>query len=175
MKYSQIDRITELTPGEKLVGERTLRPDEEYLQDHFPRLPVMPGVMMLEALHQAAVWLVRMTVEPDPPVVLLRETRGVKFGDFLAPGETLTVIAEWMKADGPLVTVKASAMKGEKRTVTARLILETCSSGDPDFLGTDPDLARLAREQFFQLYGDSPAVAALKRSTDRERPTLETH
>ena len=47
MKYRQLDRIVSLDPGQRIVAERTLRADEEYLKDHFPRFPVMPGVMML--------------------------------------------------------------------------------------------------------------------------------
>ena len=65
MKYRQIDRITSIEPGKRLTAERTLRAEEEYLKDHFPRFPVMPGVMMLEALHQAAVWLVRCRTAPQ--------------------------------------------------------------------------------------------------------------
>ena len=76
MKYRQIDRITSIEPGKRLTAERTLRADEEYLKDHFPRFPVMPGVMMLEALHQAAVWLVRSDDEFQTPLVLLREHFG---------------------------------------------------------------------------------------------------
>jgi len=48
MKYRQLDRITSLDPGKRLTAERTLHKDEEYLRDHFPCFPVMPGVMMLE-------------------------------------------------------------------------------------------------------------------------------
>ncbi|TWT67465.1 3-hydroxyacyl-ACP dehydratase FabZ family protein [Allorhodopirellula solitaria] len=172
MKYSQLDRITLLEPGQRLVGERTLNADEEYLQDHFPRFPVMPGVMMLEALHQAAAWLIRMTPEFDEALVLLREVRNVKFGDFLSPGETLTVEAEIFKVNGPLTTIKAVARKGDRTTVAARLILESCSSGDPEHLDTDDDLKRLAREQFFQLYGDCPCVAALRRPGEKSTPTM---
>ena len=172
MKYSQLDRILELDPGRKLVGERKLAADEEYLQDHFPRFPVMPGVMMLEALHQAAVWLVRMSPGFDHALVIVREIKNVKFGDFLSPGETLTVEAELIKNDGNLTTVKAIARKGDRTTVSARLILESCSSGDPAHLDTDTDLKRLAREQFFQLYGDSPVVARLVQPGENTSPSM---
>lgn len=163
MKYCQLDRITLLEPGKKLVGERTLMADEEYLLDHFPRFPVMPGVMMLEALHQASVWLVRMTPGFQQGLVLLREVRNVKFGDFLSPGETLTVESEVFKIDGDLTTVKAVARKGDRVTVAARLILESCSSGDPEHLDTDAELKRAAEAQFFELYRDCPAVMSLRQ------------
>lgn len=172
MKYRQLDRITELVPGRRIVGERTLGEDEEYLRDHFPRFPVMPGVMMLEALHQAGVWLVRMSPNFDASLVLLREARNVRFGDFLSPGETLTVEAEIAKTDGAITTVKASAQKGDRVTVSARLIFESCTSGDPPRLGTDADIARCSREQFFQLYGDDPPVAAVRRPEDGDVPTM---
>lgn len=154
MKYRQLDRITLLTPGKVLIAERTLRADEQYLEDHFPRFPVMPGVMMLEALHQASVWLIRVTDEFKTPLVLLREVRGVKFGDFLAPGETLKITAEFLKQDGDRVTIKANAMKGERVTVTARLVLQRCHSSDPPRLGTDDDLRKQAKTQFRELFGN---------------------
>lgn len=154
MKYRQIDKITSLEPGKKLVGERTLKADEEYLNDHFPNFPVMPGVMMLEALHQAAIWLIRTGDEFQSPLVLLREVRGVKFGDFLAPGETLEIIAESIKEDGNLTTVKATATKQGRVTVTARLVLERCSSNDAAWLGTDDDIRRRSEQQFRELFGN---------------------
>ena len=73
------------------VGYLDVTDHEFWVRGHMPELPLMPGVMMLEALHQAAVWLVRAEDDFKTPLVLLRETRSVKFGDFLAPGETLQV------------------------------------------------------------------------------------
>ncbi|MFN9627387.1 MAG: beta-hydroxyacyl-ACP dehydratase, partial [Planctomycetota bacterium] len=61
MRYRQLDKIIELVPGERIVATRELRKDEDYLRDHFPLFPVMPGVMMLEALFQASMWLVHAT------------------------------------------------------------------------------------------------------------------
>lgn len=154
MKYCQIDKITSLEPGKKLVGERTLRADEQHLEDHFPNFPVMPGVMMLEALHQAAVWLIKTGDNFQSPLVLLREVRSVKFGDFLAPGQTLEITAESIKEVGNITTVKATATKEGRVTVSARLILERCSSGDPEHLGTDEDVRKRSKKQFRELFGD---------------------
>ncbi|QDT02315.1 3-hydroxyacyl-[acyl-carrier-protein] dehydratase FabZ [Rubripirellula lacrimiformis] len=154
MKYRQLDKITSLVPGKSLVAERTLRADEEYLLDHFPRFPVMPGVMMLEALHQAAIWLIRTGDGFQSPLVLLREAKGVKFGDFLVPGETLTITAEMLKEDGNRTTVKATARKGDRVTVTARLVLEKCHSDDPERLGTNEDIRKQTETQFRELFGD---------------------
>ena len=151
MKYRQIDRITSIEPGKRLTAERTLRAEEEYLKDHFPRFPVMPGVMMLEALHQAAVWLVRSDDEFQTPLVLLRETRSVKFGDFLAPGETLQITVDMVKQAGTKTTVKASATKQGRVTVSARLILERCWTGDPEHFGTDAKVLESTKQQFQQL------------------------
>lgn len=154
MKYRQIDQITSIQPGASLTATRTLRADEEYLADHFPRFPVMPGVMMLEALHQASVWLLRVSDGFESPLVLLRDVRNVKFGDFLSPGETLQITAEIHKEDGNMTTIKANAQKDGRVTVSARLLLERCSTGDPERLGTDEDLCRLAKIQFQELFGD---------------------
>lgn len=154
MKYCQIDKIIELQPGKLLIGQRSMHADEGYLADHFPNFPVMPGVMMLEALHQAAIWLIRTGDDFQSPLVLLRETRAVKFGDFLMPGETLLVHAEAIKNEGPLTTVKAVAKKGERVTVSARLILERCGSNDPDRIGTDDDVRRRTKKQFIELFGE---------------------
>ncbi len=159
MKYRQLDRIVALEPGQRLVAVRTLRADEEYLRDHFPRFPVMPGVMMLEALHQAAVWMIRVDDDFASPLVLLREVRNVKFGDFLSPGETLQITAEKVKEDGGVITVKANAEKNGRVTVSARLILERSGSNEPAETGTDNDLRRRVKEQFHNLFGDVPQTA----------------
>lgn len=153
MKYCQLDRIVELVPGERLIAERTLRAEEEYLADHFPKFPVMPGVMMLEALHQAAVWMIRTGNDFADPLVVLSEVKSVKFGDFLCPGETLTVKVQRTKEEGQFVSVKASGEKGGRTTVLARLVLEKCSTPQGSAIDTDERVRGLVREQFQKLFG----------------------
>ena len=154
MRYCQLDKITELVPGSRLVATRTLRADEDYLLDHFPRFPVMPGVMMLEALHQAAVWMIRTGDRFESPLIVLHEAKSVKFGDFLTPGETLQITAELLKTDGPLITVKAIAAKGDRTTVSARLVMKKQLTGDDARLGTDAYTRKKIKEQFTELFGD---------------------
>ncbi len=154
MKYRQLDKIITLDPGQHIIAEQSLHADAEYLRDHFPNFPVMPGVMMLEALHQAAIWMIRSGDDFQSPLVLLREVRAVKFGDFLAPGETLQIEATTVKRDGSRTTVKAAAKKEGRTTVSARLILECCTTGDPERVGTDADVRQRCQKQFYELFGD---------------------
>ena len=91
MFFSLIDKIDELTPGKSVVATKSLAMSEEYLRDHFPKFPVMPGVLMIEAMTQASSWLVRATEDFAHSMVVLKETRNVKFGQFLQPGQTLVV------------------------------------------------------------------------------------
>lgn len=161
MRFCQLDSITELQPGRRLVGRRTLRAEEDYLRDHFPLFPVMPGVMMLEAAYQAAMWMVRTGEDFAHPLVTMREAKSVKFVDFLSPGETLEIVAELVREDGPLVTVKTLARKGERTTVSARLVLERSNLPTNPRLGRDEDVRRRVRNQFTELFGELPAIVPL--------------
>ncbi len=123
MRFRQLDHVQSIVPWERIVAVRTLRADEDYLRDHFPLFPVMPGVLMLEALYQAACWLVRVSDNFQSPLVVLEEVRNAKFADFVQPGQSLEVLAEVIKRDGDVVTVKASGSKGESVAVSAKLTL----------------------------------------------------
>ena len=126
MRFTQIDRIVELEPDRRIVAVKTLSLSEEYLRDHFPRFPVMPGVLMLEAMYQAAAWLILKSEDFAHALVVLKEARNVKYAGFVEPGRTLTVRAEIQKQDKQTTSLKASAMLegGERDAVSARLVLE---------------------------------------------------
>jgi 3-hydroxyacyl-[acyl-carrier-protein] dehydratase len=123
MRFNQIDQITALEPGRKIEAVCTLTGQEDYLRDHFPRFPVMPGVMMLEALYQASALLVRATDEYRSGLVLLQEAKNVKFSDFVQPGQSLIVTAEIIKHTEQTTTLKATGKKKDSLAVTARLII----------------------------------------------------
>ncbi|MFQ5590867.1 MAG: 3-hydroxyacyl-ACP dehydratase FabZ family protein [Phycisphaerae bacterium] len=89
MKFRWIDRIVELSRGERIVAVKAVTLGEEYLADHFPTFPVLPGVLMLEALTEAGAWLVRDAHDFVDTVVLLREARNVTFKSFVKPGNLL--------------------------------------------------------------------------------------
>ena len=59
MRFHLIDRIDTCEPGKTLTAVKLLALGEEYLADHFPKCPVMPGVLMLQAVVEAASWLWR--------------------------------------------------------------------------------------------------------------------
>src|SRR3972149_10441021 len=90
MRFSLIDRIDELEPAERIAAVKTLSMAEEYVADHFPGFPVMPGVLMLEAMAEAGAWLVRAQEDFAHSMVVLRKASNVKYGQFVEPGAALT-------------------------------------------------------------------------------------
>jgi len=94
MRFELIDGVESFEAGKKLVAWKGLTLGEEYLADHFPAYPVMPGVLMLEALSQSAAWLIRVSTGFVYPVAVLREVKGVKYGTFVEPGNRLRLVVE---------------------------------------------------------------------------------
>ena len=124
MRFTLLDRVVEIDPGKSITAIKTLSLSEEYLADHFPRFPVMPGVLMLEAMTQAAAWTIRLGEDFAHSIVVLRSARNVKYGDFVEPGRVLTVTAEVLSQDETTTKVKASGSVGDRTSLTARLTLE---------------------------------------------------
>jgi 3-hydroxyacyl-[acyl-carrier-protein] dehydratase len=128
MRFTLIDRVLSIDPGKSITAIKTLTLSEEYLADHFPRFPVMPGVLMLEAMTQAAAWTIRVAEDFAHSIVVLRSAKNVKYGDFVEPGRVLTVTADVLSQDETTTKVKASgtvsSAGGERTSLTARLVLE---------------------------------------------------
>ncbi len=142
MRFCLLDRILELEPGVRITAVKRLRADEDYLKDHFPRFPVMPGVLMLEAMYQAGAWLVRQTEGFSHSIVILKEARNIKYADFVTPGKELVVSAEILKQDATLTTLKAQGLIDGNVAVNGRLVLERFNLADryPKRRSTDPYL-----------------------------------
>src|ERR1044071_7015276 len=100
MRFNLIDRIVEVVPGKSLRAVKNLTLGEEYLADHFPTFPVMPGVLMLQTLVESAAWLLRLSEAFQHSIIVLREARNVKYGTFMQPGKQMNVEVELAGQDG---------------------------------------------------------------------------
>jgi 3-hydroxyacyl-[acyl-carrier-protein] dehydratase len=87
VKFELIDSILEQSP-ERIVAVKQVSLAEEYLADHFPSFPVLPGVMMVEAMVQAAR---AMLAERGDARLVLGEVRALKYGSMVRPGEALVI------------------------------------------------------------------------------------
>ena len=130
MRFNLIDRITDLQPGKEITAVKSLTMAEDYLQDHFPLFPVMPGVMMLEALYQASAWLVRATDDFAHSMIELSEVRNTTFKDFVEPGQALVVTSKIQKRDGDQTRVQAEGVVEGRSAVRARLVLNGYNLSD---------------------------------------------
>ena len=125
MRFHLLDRITACEPGQSLRGMKRLTLGEDYLHDHFPGFPIMPGVLQLQSLVEAASWLLRITDEFQHAVVVLREVKNVKYGNLMPPGKTLDVTVELAGRDGPSASFRGKGETGGTQTVAAQFTLTT--------------------------------------------------
>jgi 3-hydroxyacyl-[acyl-carrier-protein] dehydratase len=154
MRFSLVDRIDELVPGARITAIKNVSLAEEYLSDHFPLFPVLPGVLMLEAMTQASAWLVRVSEDFEHSVVVLKETRNVKYTNFLSPGQTLEVKAEIKSQDDRLTTLKVEGCVAGETKVSGKLVLERYNLADtnPHQAESDRLVKRELRKLFSLLY-----------------------
>jgi 3-hydroxyacyl-[acyl-carrier-protein] dehydratase len=157
MRFNLVDRILEVEPNRRIRAVKQLTLGEEYLADHFPTFPVMPGVLMLQTLVEAGAWLLRISEGFRHSVVVLREAKNVKYGNFMEPGRRMTVVAELVEKDETLATFKAKGENDEgSQTVSARIILMRYNLADrnPKFRAQDEMLISHLRSRYALLQGD---------------------
>ena len=97
-----VDRVTEIELGKKLVGFKNVTINEDFFNGHFPGHPVMPGVLILEALAQACALLAYKSSGLDPKqlVIYLMAIDNAKFRKPVVPGDRLTLTAEVVRVKG---------------------------------------------------------------------------
>jgi 3-hydroxyacyl-[acyl-carrier-protein] dehydratase len=138
MRFTLLDRVVAIEPGKSITAIKTVSLAEEYLADHFPRFPVLPGVFMLEAMTQAAAWTIRLGEDFAHSIVVLRAARNVKYGDFVEPGRTLTVTAEVLSQDERTTKIKASGVDlavGHELGAGEHVLRKQLAAGDLDAEG----------------------------------------
>lgn len=89
MRFILIDKVVSLESGSQIKTVKNVSLSEEYLADHFPAFPVLPGVLLLEGLIESASWLVREAENFSHSMLLLEQAKNVKFKSFLAPGSKI--------------------------------------------------------------------------------------
>jgi 3-hydroxyacyl-[acyl-carrier-protein] dehydratase len=132
MRFWLIDSIRSYEPGVRLTATKNVALTEEYLADHFPEFPVLPGVFMLEASTQAGAWLVRLSEDFAHSIICLKEARNVKYADFVPPGQTLTVTVSILKQDERQTTLKVEGQLGDRAALSGRVVLERYNLADRD-------------------------------------------
>ena len=166
MRFVLLDRIVALEPGVKITAVKNLSLAEEYLADHFPGFPVMPGVLMLEAMTEAGAWLVRKSEDFAHSVVVLSQANNVKYGQFVEPGQTLTVSAEMIGQNDEETKIKARGMVEGRLTLAGRLTLRryNLAGSRPDGAIADEQLREEMRKLFALLYQPDPRWAPVANS-----------
>ncbi len=101
MRFILIDKIVLLEPGKRIKAVKCVSLAEEYLADHFPAFPVLPGVLLLQGMIESASWLVRESENFAHSMILLEEARNIRYKSFLAPGSQIeyTVEAKTIEED----------------------------------------------------------------------------
>ena len=168
MRFVLIDRIQEIEPGKSLVAVKNLSLAEEYLADHFPGFPVMPGVLMLEAMTQSAAWLIRATEDFRHSSILLRSVKMIKYGSFVEPGRQLTIQVELAGdlSDPTNIPMKGKGMIDGQIMVQGKFSL-TCGNlrdRDPDLAATDQSLTEHLKELYSTLLKGSVGSKAQTRA-----------
>lgn len=157
MRFHLIDRIDAHEPGKFLRGCKFLSLGEEYLADHFPRFPVMPGVLMLHCLVEAGAWLWRATTGYKHTVIALREVKNVKYGSFMIPGRRMDVAVDLVKHEDGWATFKGKGTDdGGQMTVAAQFVLHgySLASRGPAGAAADAKLLEHLKARWALLTGE---------------------
>ncbi len=118
-----IDRIITLEPGRRVVGLKNVTINEPFFQGHFPGHPIMPGVLIIEALAQTGGVLLLTGVEdPRGKLVYFSGIDAARFRRPVLPGDVLTLSCELVKLRGPICKMRAVAHVGSEVAAEAELM-----------------------------------------------------
>ena len=114
-----IDTIEELEPGVKAVGRKCVSYNEPFFGGHFPQEPVMPGVLIVEALAQVGAVAILSKPENKGKIAYFGAINKAKFKTKVVPGDVLTLEVEIIKAKGPIGVGNAKAVNQDGKVAVA--------------------------------------------------------
>src|SRR4030042_5946622 len=120
MRFILIDKVISLEVGSQLRAVKNVSLTEEYLGDHFPSFPVLPGVLLLEGLIESASWLGRRTENFAHSMILLEQARNVKYKSFLAPGAQIEYTVEAKTIEENVSGFTGFGLSQDEKIVEAR-------------------------------------------------------
>src|SRR5256885_1347006 len=136
-----VDRVVEHDPAGGLVAVKNVTGSEEFFEGHFPGAPVMPGVLLMEGLAQAAgIWLLQDAPDPGRLEVHLVGIDDAKFRRPAVPGDQLRLEVRVLHRRGALCRMRGEVKAGEHRVAEANLLLQVATLDPPEI---DPS-ARVA-------------------------------
>ena len=125
-----VDGVAEHEPGRRLVAYKNVTVNEDFFQGHFPGVPLMPGVLMLETLTQVAAALLLERAGPmSSSRVYLHGVNEAKFRRQVVPGDRLRLDVTLTTVRGPLAKMRASAYVGDQIVAEADLLLAVVADG----------------------------------------------
>ncbi len=116
-----IDRIDEYEPGVSAIGIKNVTYNEYFFKGHFPDEPVMPGVLIVEALAQTGAIAILSLEKNIGKIAFFGGMNKVRFKRKVVPGDTLTLNVEIIRQKGPVGIGKAIAKVGDELAVSAEL------------------------------------------------------
>ena len=125
-------KVVSLTPGQNILATRLVRLDEDYFADHFPGFPVMPGVLLTEAMAQSSGWLLLgvLKFERMPFLAIVKEA---KMRGFVSPGQLLTIEARVEHEGSGYAVTKAKGRVGKELKCSAEITFGLMPFPDPTF------------------------------------------
>lgn len=126
--FMLLDTVEELTPGVRAVAKKCVSYNEPFFQGHFPGEPVMPGVLIIEALAQAGAVAVLSLPENKGKTAYFAAIQSAKFKRKVIPGDVLMLEVEIIKQKGTIGIGKATATVDGKTAVQAELTFAVSDS-----------------------------------------------
>lgn len=117
-----IDRLEELLPGVRAVGCKAVSYDEYFFRGHFPKEPVMPGVLVIEALAQTGAAAILSLEENKGKIAYFGGIRSARFFRKVVPGDVLRLEVELIRQKGPVGIGKAVASVDGEIAAEAELV-----------------------------------------------------